>query len=303
MKKILNQLTKQGYVIFALFLIFKTAGLAQPQRRGNIWYFGQNNGLDFSCGRPSKLNNIRVSSIEGVTTVCNEQGEVLFYSNGGGTPGTIYNEFEQGRIWNRNQEIMLDLGTTSGGGLSSAQGVMALPNPANPNQYYLFTIDHFPSLTQPTHRGLSYFVINMAANGGLGAVTAAGIPVFSPATECLTAARHSNGLDYWILTIDFNSRNLVAVPVTGQGVLAPILHTRTLEHFPFVIKTSPDSRYFCDGQVLYRFNPATSAISEPIILPDIYDYGFSFSPESRYLYTFSKSLPRRVLRYNLEATD
>jgi len=290
-------------LLFAFLIFCQTPGLAQPQRRGNIWYFGQNNGLDFSCGRPTKITNVRVSSIEGVTALCDEQGEVLFYSNGGGTLANIFNELDQGRIWNRNQEIMLDLGTTSGGGLSSAQGVMALPDPANPNRYYLFTVDHFPTLSQPTHRGLSYFKIDMAANGGLGAVVTSETRVFNPATECLTAARHSNGQDYWILTIDFDSRDLLAVPVTAQGVQAPIRHPRLLEHFPFILKASPDSRYFCDGQVLYRFDPATSAISDPIILPDMYDYGFTFSPESRYLYTFNKQLPRGVLRYDLQAPD
>jgi len=298
-----NKLFQKWPLLFLLLFIRPATTLAQPQRRGNTWYFGQNNGLDFSCGRPAKLNNVRVSSVEGVTVLCNEQGEVLFYSNGGGTVGNIYNEFDQGRIWNRNQEVMLDLGTTSGGGLSSAQGVMALPDPANANRYYLFTVDHFPSLSLPTHRGLSYFKIDMAANGGLGAVVTGETRVFRPATECLTAARHSNGQDYWILTIDFDSRDLLAVPVTAQGVQAHHRHTRTLEHFPFILKTSPDSRYICDGQVIYRFDPATSAISDPVILPDIYDYGFTFSPDSRYLYTFNKQLPRGVLRYDLQAPD
>lgn len=291
------------FLLLLLLISYRATTSAQPQRRGNVWYFGLNNGLDFSCGRPVRLSNVRVSSVEGVTTLCNEQGEVLFYSNGGGTPGNIYNEFEQGRIWNRNQEIMLDLGTTSGGGLSSAQGVMALPDPASANRYYLFTIDHFPTLTQPTHRGLSYFKIDMAANGGLGAVVTGETRVFNPATECLTAARHSNGQDYWILTIDFDTKDLLAVPVTNQGVQPVIRQPRLLGHFPFVIKTSPNSRYFCDGQVVYRFDPATSAISDPVIPPDMYDYGFTFSPESHYLYTVSKSLPKRVLRYDLEAPD
>ncbi len=288
--------------LLLLFLCQSTI-LAQPQRRGNIWYFGQQTGLDFSCGRPTKINNVRVSSFEGVTTLCNEQGEVLFYSNGGGEPGSVYNEFEQGRIWNRNQDIMLDLGTTSGGGLSSAQGVMAIPDPADPNRYYLFTIDDYPGLGQPDHRGLSWFGINMSLNGGLGGISTGQTHVFSPATECLTAARHSNGRDFWILTIDFDTRDLLAVPVTDQGVLAPIRQARQLAFFPFIIKASPNSRYFCDGQVVYRFDPATSAISVPVILPEIYNYSFTFSPESRYLYTFSTSIPRRLLRYDLEAAD
>lgn len=289
-----------------LLLIFgfsQTATTAQPQRRGNIWYFGWNNGLDFSYGRPVKIANARVNSIEGITTLCNEQGEVLFYSNGGGTAGFMYNDIELGRIWNRNRDIMYDLGITSGGGLSAAQGAMALPSPANPQQYYLFTIGQYSSLLLPPGRDLSYFVIDMNANGGVGEVIGDEVSVFAPAVECLTAARHSNGRDYWILTIDFDSNDLLAVPVTEQGVLAPVRHTRQVNHFPVILKTSPDSRFLFDGQVLYRFDAATSAITPAAILPGVYNYSFSFSPESRYLYTVSNAVPHFLTRYDVLAAD
>jgi len=295
-----------AWKLLFLLLIFgfsQTATTAQPQRRGNIWYFGWNNGLDFSHGRPVKTTNARVNSIEGVTTLCNEQGEVLFYSNGGGTAGFMYNDLELGRIWNRNREIMFDLDITSGGGLSAAQGAMALPSPGNPQQYYLFTIGQYSSLVLSLGRDLSYFIIDMSADGGLGQVVSEEVRVFAPAVECLTAARHSNGRDYWILTIDLSNNDLLAVPVTEQGVLAPIRHTRQLNHFPVILKTSPDSRFLFDGQVLYRFNAATSAIIPAALLPGVYNYSFSFSPESRYLYTISNALPHFLVRYDVLAAD
>lgn len=290
-------------LVLLIFGFSQTATTAQPQRRGNIWYFGWNNGLDFSYGRPVKIPNARVNSIEGITTLCNEQGEVLFYSNGGGTAGFMYNDLELGRIWNRNRDIMFDLDITSGGGLSAAQGAMALPSPGNPQQYYLFTIGQYSSLVLSLGRDLSYFIIDMSADGGLGQVVSEEVRVFAPAVECLTAARHSNGSDYWILTIDFHNNDLLAVPVTGQGVLAPIRHTRQLNHFPVILKTSPDSRFLFDGQVLYRFDAATSAITPAAFLPGVYNYSFSFSPQSRYLFAVSNDIPHFLTRYDVLAAD
>jgi len=289
-----------------LLLVCQLTSMAQPQRRGNIWYFGLNKGLDFSCGRPVQLSNIHVNSIEGVTTFCDEQGNVLFYSNGGGTAGFMFNGFENGRIWNRNQEVMLDLGITSGGGFSASQGVMALPSPSNPKQYYLFTVDQYSSVITSPNRDLSYFVIDMSLDGGLGEVISADVPVFEPSVECLAAARHSNGRDYWILTVDVGSsdnNDLIAVPVTNQGVMPPIRHARQLKHFPIIIKTSPDSRFLFDGNVLYDFDATTSAITPKALLPVAYNYSFCFSPESRYLYTFNNDIPKYLVRYDMQATD
>lgn len=288
-----------------LSLLLFSMAYSQPQRRANIWHFGAAEGLDFSCGYPEKLTGINVFSFEGSTTLCDENGEVLFYSNGGGSKGVIGIGNFSGMIWNRNQEIMLDLGTESGGGLSSAQSAIALPIPGQTHRYYLFTIDHYPSLTQLNviHRGLRYFVIDMSRNNGLGEVVTGDIQVYRPAVECLTAMRHANGQDYWIITIDVDTKEWIVVPVTSQGVSPVLRFPRAVAHFPFVIKASPDGRFLSDGSVLYSFNAGTGEPQQIAILGEYHNYCFSFSPGSRYYYTPNTMGERKILRYDMLAAD
>lgn len=286
-------------------LLIAICANGQPQRRGNVWYFGAAEGLDFSCGRPEKLTGINVISFEGITTLCDESGQVLFYSNGGGSKNVVGPGIYSGSIWNRNGEVMLDLGTESGGGMSSSQGAIALPVPGHSNRYYLFTIDHYPSLTQLNgiHRGLRYFIIDMSRNHGLGEVVTSDIQVYRPAVECLTAVRHANGQDYWIITVDVDTKEWVVVPVTSQGVLPSLRFARNLAHFPFVIKASPDGRYLSDGAALYNFDANTGQAQQLAVLQVFHSYCFSFSPGSRYYYTPNTIEPRKMLRYDMLSGD
>lgn len=273
---------------------------AQPQRRATIWHFGNSMGLDFSCGKPVALNNTHITSVEGATGICDESGNLLFYSNcGGGKRGT---EEINGAIWNRNKEVIFDLNNTQGGGISASQGGIVVPDPASASRYYLFMVDELESIGSPAraHRGLTYFLIDMTLAGGYGGVVKSNMPVFLPAAEGITAARHSNGADYWVLTVDFESRDLVSVLVTANGVQAPVRHKRHVFVGPLVLKMSPDGQYLFDGTDLYRFDVSNGSIAWVCSIDLANNYSYSFSPSSRYLYTIRQTTPRTLVRYDLQ---
>jgi len=273
---------------------------AQPQRRANIWHFGNGVGMDFSCGRPVSIGNTKITSVEGATGICDERGNLLFYTNcGGGKRGT---EEINGAIWNRNKEVIFDLANAQGGGISATQGGIIVPDPASSSRYYLFTVDELESIGSPlrAHRGLTYFQIDMNQAGGLGITVKSNIPVFQPAVECVTAARHSNGTDYWVLTVDYESRDLVEVLVTANGVQAPVRHARQIFVCPLVLKMSPDGQYLFDGTDLYRFNTSDGSIVWVCSLDLANNYAYSFSPSSRYLYIIRHTTPRTLVRYDLQ---
>ncbi|MCB9356686.1 MAG: gliding motility-associated C-terminal domain-containing protein [Lewinellaceae bacterium] len=287
-----------------IFPGFATLSFSQLSNHGNIWYFGNGGGLDFSSGQPVKLTNINVDSYEGCAVYCDVDGQMLLYTNGGGFVANAVNGPREGIIWNRDQQVMYNMGSTEGGGYSSAQSAIILPKPGGSTEYYVFTMDHGPSLDVPgSNRGLSYFVVDMTLNGGLGAVTQANVPVFKPCVESLTAIPRGDNTGYWLVTIDRVSNDFVVVPVTEAGVGTPLIRPRNGDAINvLIIKASPDGKYLCADGEIYTFDNNTGELT---YLTEVMasNYTLSFSPRSRYLYSFESDASTKIVRYDLTAAD
>jgi hypothetical protein len=120
---------------------------------------------------------------EGSSSICDANGQLLFYSNG----ETIYN---------RNHNIMLN-GDKLSGNISSVQSCLIVPVPGNDSIYYLFTSD---AIENGYTKGYSYSIVNMRRDNGNGEVIVKNTLLYAPSTERLTAARHANAVDIWVIT-------------------------------------------------------------------------------------------------------
>ncbi len=284
-----------------LIILLSSNLFAQTSKHGNIWYFGNGDGVDFTSGVPVKLSNINVDSYEGCSIYCDVNGQVQLYTNGGGYGPNTLNGPRDGIIWNRNQQVMYNMGATEGGGYSAAQSAVIVPANSGTPMFFVFTMDHKPNpLAQ--NRGLSYFKVDMSLNGGLGGVTSANVPVFKPATECLAAMNMNDGqADYWIVTVDRNSSDFVLVPLTAAGVGTPKLEPRVDTDEVLVIKASPSANYLCANGEIYEVGApgGTLNFKEKVAASG---YTFSFSPRSRYLYAFESDASGKLVRYDLLAT-
>ena len=155
-------------LIYLLLLVsFPLLIIAQPETYN--WYFGNQYGLNFSSGIPEEITDSAIRTFEGCAAVSDAEGNILFYTNGGGRdPATGQ---APGTIWNRNNEVMYDMSFTEGGGWSSAQSSLIIPKPGQDSVYYLFTMEEAESNMgdgipdQPLGRGLSYFEVDMRLNG------------------------------------------------------------------------------------------------------------------------------------------
>src|SRR5690606_31112605 len=99
----------------------------------NIWYFGDGAGLDFNpdpddpeAPTPRPIANPHPQDIPaGVTTISDQAGQVLFYTDGQ-------------TVWDLNGNPMQN-GENIGGDNLSAQSVTALPVSSDETLFYLFT--------------------------------------------------------------------------------------------------------------------------------------------------------------------
>jgi gliding motility-associated-like protein len=275
-------------ILFGLSLILLTGRLPVfGQRENSNWYFGINAALNFpTTGAPTAVAGSAMNTYEATTTVSDGNGQLLFYSN-------------SENIWNRNNQIMVN-GATVGGHQSASQGTIAVQNPANAQQYYVFVVD---GAENQLVGGLKYNLVDMTRQGGLGEVISRRVQVSSvPLTEKMTTVPHPNGRDTWVLVHGWLTNTFYAYLLTPGGLQAtPVVTSIGSVHSGGggnygnansvgYMRVSPNGSKLAvgirDSQFeLFDFNPATGRLSNYIQLDYTYrSYGVAFSPDSRLLY-------------------
>ena len=278
------RLLKSLFFSFLLLSDFSALN-AQNAARFNNWYFGNNAGVSFATGSPVALTNGALVTTEGCASISDLNGNLLFYTDGV-------------TVWNRNHVAMTN-GTGLHGHASTTQSAIIVQRPGSTNLYYIFTADADAGVN-----GIKYSEVNMTLSGGLGAVTAnKNIALRTPSSEKLTAVRHCNNTDLWIVSHDWNSNNFRTWLVTSAGVnttpivsAAGVMATGVSQGSYGQLKANPDGNkllacYYglSSGGVnrmeAYDFNNSTGVVSNALTLAsDVGLYGCEFSPNGRMVY-------------------
>jgi len=212
---------KLGFVIS--ILICSTL-FASAQNEGNIWYFGENAGLDFNSGVPVALTNGQLNTFEGCATISDNNGDLLFYTDG----MTVYN---------RNHVIMPN-GAGLLGSSSSTQSAIIVKKPASSTIYYIFTVDGITG----SNGGFYYSEVDMTLDGGFGNVTTPNnTQLFANACEKVTAILHQNGSDFWIVSPPDNSGTYHSYLLTSLGIEPPVIPFFLLSLIPPKVLKIPSS--------------------------------------------------------------
>ncbi|MFZ4634533.1 MAG: gliding motility-associated C-terminal domain-containing protein [Saprospiraceae bacterium] len=270
------------------------------QKEGYIWHFGEKAILDFNGTGAFIGTTSSILTFEGSASICDADGKLLFYTNGGGRDPVITGQ-TPGAIWNRNDAVMYDMKGIEGGGFSAAQSSLITPKPGDARNYYVFTMDELEAaFLDPPLRGFSYFEVDMDQNGGLGGVVDYKESVEPASTEGLTGARHANGIDYWVVIFNTNTLAFNVFAVTASGVaLSGAYQAASPLQGSGLIRISPNGKKLFAAGVLYDFDNATGVIANPVVLPND-AYGVTFSPNSRYLYLI---VGKDFIRYTVDAPN
>ena len=282
-----------------LFYLFLSSNLAFGQRQAGIWYFGENAGLDFNITPSVALTDGSLNTEEGCSTVCTEQGDLLFYTDG----VTVYN---------KTHAVMAN-GTGLDGNSSATQSSIIVQQPGSAILYYIFTVDAHQNALR---NGLNYSIVDLSQNGGLGAVTVKNTVLYgSEVCEKVTAVKHANGTDFWVLMHPWDSRDFYAYQFTAAGISTPVISTVGVRHNSDrksaigYMKTSPDGSklavavYTQDRAELFDFNTASGVVSNPIQLNNYSTpYGIEFSPSGEFLY-LSSFLGGNLYQFNISSNN
>lgn len=300
---IINQISlKKGKssgisAILIIFLLFGVISDSIAQQDAN-WYFGRNAALSFLPNGnqpvPSVLTNNAMQTPEASATISDDAGNLLFYTNG----------FQ---VFNRNHQLMLN-GDGLFGDISASQ--IAVVNQPGTKLYYIFTTDAFEN---DFIKGYYYSVVDMTGDNGLGDVFSKNNLLWPSCSERITAIRHANGTDVWVITNDLNSDIFRAWLITCNGLqtATPVISQlgEKMDQSPLmnvgVMKGSPDGRFLCQTHFpftdansltsnfaqLFDFNNASGGISNPrlITFPNTTYNHCEFSPDSKQLYLTRKN--------------
>jgi hypothetical protein len=277
-------LQRFGTAKFALFwLLMVAVHVAHAQNQANNWYFGNHAGITFNFGSPPvALTGSAMNTDEGCSTISDGNGNLLFY-----TDGTT--------VWNRNHTEMFN-GTGLFGSFSSTQSSVAVPKPGSNRFFYLFTVPAYPQ----NAGGLCYSLVDMQLDGGLGGIVVGekNIMLQLDVTEKLTAVKHANNTDIWVMTHERNNNIFDAFLITSSG-LNPIAvksisgsnHGSGMSNMGYM-KASPNGVHIAcalhspaNFVELFDFNSSTGVVSNPIKFNNYPDpYGLEFSPNSQLMY-------------------
>ncbi len=282
-------------LLFLLFIILNSFS----QKQTAFWYFGVQAGLNFNSGNPIALTDSQMATNEGCATISDFNGNLLFY-----TDGTT--------VWNKNHEIMQN-GDGLNGDFSSTNSAIVIPKPNDINVYYIFTVDDLGG-----SNGLQYSEVNMLLDGGLGGVTSNKNNILhTPTTEKVTAVKHQNDTDWWLMAHKWNSSEFTAYLVTNTGISPPIISnigtnlTGTVSNTVGAIKFSPDgsklaiaNSYGNNHVQLLNFDDLNGTLSNVITLNSFNGttgaYGVEFSLDSKLLYVTDSN--GSIYQYNTELT-
>lgn len=292
---------------------------SHAQKQYNQWYFGYGAALNFNSGSPVPLLNNAITTDEGGASISDSAGNLLFYTNG----EVVMNRLHQ----------QMPNGSGLGGHFSSTQSALIVPFPDDNSLYYVFTVPAQITYFTGGNAGFCYSIIDMQLNGGLGDVTTRNVLLTDSVMEKLTAIRHHNGKDVWVVVHKWNSDAYYAYLITCDVIQAPVVSNAGRIMTDVIaadfhaslgcMKISPAGKKIASTWSIFDpqftgtsymdildFNNETGEISNPVSIThqnvddDIRGYGVSFSPAGTKLYLSEYGLVNgigfgRVLQFDM----
>jgi PKD repeat protein len=279
-------------------LLFFYVGICQQvvlaQKEANMWYFGNFAGVDFNSGSPVAFSGCAMSQLEGCSSISDTSGATLLYTNGSS-------------VWNKNN-IQMPNGFGLLGDNNSAQSALIVRAPGSYTTFYIFTTPTWGT------GDMCYSIVDMTLQGGLGDITTKNTPMFTNSTEKVTAVKHANGTDIWIIGHEFNTNNFYSFLLTSSGVNpVPVItasgtvHSSVLGFAGYLKAAHNGSKiaYACTINMnlveVSDFDNNTGIPSNPISFPNITEaYGLEFSADDSKLYATEEN-PSLIIQWDLNA--
>jgi hypothetical protein len=278
-----------------LFFFLSSFGKMEAQFNNNYWLFGDSAGINWTTPNNPSYFNSKVKG-RGTSVSLADSNGVLIYSHTNGNIAFM----NKTKTYNRYNIIIEN--SDSIVGESWYHEMQLIPHSGNDSLVYLFSIG------VNGYQGLFYTLINYKANNDSGIVIQKNIQLKNaPAFDGLTAVRHGNGRDWWLLFKEWDGtgqsgNNLTYVYlINANGIslissqsIGPIFSSGGGQ---FVFNRTNNKLVHVNWRgliLLFNFDRCTGILSAPITIeaerngnPYPYYFSSAFSPDDSKLYVVS----------------
>ena len=307
----MKHLMKRFLSIGLLFIFFH----AYSQKQDRVWVFQDSLGIDFNnLNSPVVIGSNVNYDAENFACISDTSGQLLFYLSGKNPPNSLLL-----RLCDRNGNTMLggDSIFTDG---TQTQGSIIFPDPGQQSKYFVVYLQFWEATFGGLPYGLFYSIVDMNQNGGLGKVMVRNQALINHQvfSEKLTAVKHADGRDWWVLTHGIGDNRFYEFLLDPAGFHGP--YTQDIG----TLVTDTTLYYAIDGQMkfssdgsrllyvngegicdVFDFDRCSGSLSNPIALGDTNTdhgdayrfYGCSFSENGQVVYASTYNPASITLEY------
>ena len=230
--------TMKKILLFIFLFVYADADAQiNDTKRDNIWLLGysqplgangkidssyDNSIINFAI-KPTKAKRQTMDMFlrDDIAIISDTTGKLLFYTNGIYIADATHQPMLNGKGLNPGKEADKEAKY----GYILPQGSLILPKPENTDLYYLIhSSTIFDAVNVPNdYKGekLYYTLIDMSKNNGKGEVIEKNKVIIGNKfvdIGKITACRHANGKDWWIIVADFNNKILNILLLDANGI-------------------------------------------------------------------------------------
>jgi hypothetical protein len=312
----LLRIKNSGGLLCIFFLLLW--GSLFSQKQDYVWLSGYDSDVGFDSAsntlygisvmnfnnspRSIYYDSIQMNFDKTNTSYCDNNGNLLFYTNGIYIANSLDEKIENSDSLNWGAMMIVFDPNMYQTGYRTMQGIIALQDPANYNQYYIVnTYNNITSQGFVEMEKVVYHKLDLNANAGNGRVTNKNQIITNAQLSVeMATVRHANGRDWWILLRQQNTNcyRRILVSTKGVEVIQPDMCLGQI--FPDddigCFSVSPDGAriaHYCprNGVQIFDFDRCEGLLSNVVTIPTpgLFDSGYyfgglCFSPSGRFLY-------------------
>jgi|GEM_PF-3028741 len=276
-------------IIILLFLLCNL--VAWGQKQANNWVLN-GNILNFNTPIP----NLNINTVFTITapksSISDQNGNLLFYCDG----RTLYTRDISNPFMTNGLDL---LGEEGGLGIGNS---LIIPYPNDNNLYYVFINGGYAN-------GLSYSIVDMRLNNGLGAVTRKNIKLTEKINNGFSATIGADCQSYWLVAHENSTDRFLAYKIDRNGINTTPVITQIGNKYGTgaMYKLSADGRKLMayeNNLVVYDFDTQTGKLSNRVFVTESSILIAEFSPDATKVYVMGNiGVENGIIQYDLQSVN